>query len=153
MSWFVKIKTPGMELIVEKNIILCGGTDEQHQQLTIQIRDSFLKKWPVSRVFTLKEHIRTSEKFLKSVREQFPIKPLLPNQKKEELILDQIEKCYLHWLADFRAALIIIPEMDRLLKREPEYFYQGFIINGLEPVDNHLLEWCIQFQSIRRKPL
>jgi len=113
-----------MELITTKNIILYGGSSEARRESVGRIQEAFLKKWPSSSVFTLSEHLGSSEKYLKSARKEFPVKPKLKGQNKYDMGYDQLNDSYLDWISDFKSVLIILPEFDKLYRKEPEYFYQ-----------------------------
>jgi len=113
-----------MELIKTKNIILYGGSYEARRDNVGRIQEAFLKKWPTGLVFTLSEHLGSSERYLKSARKEFPVKSKLKGQGKHDMGYDQLNDSYLDWISDLNCVLIILPEFDKLYRKEPEYFYQ-----------------------------
>ncbi len=101
-----------------------GGNCEERLDRVRQVREQFLRRFPNGTVFTLSEHISSSDRYLKSARKTFPIKPVLDGQKKGTMSYDQLNDSCLDWATGFRAVLVILPEFDELYRADPGYFYQ-----------------------------
>ena len=103
-------------------MILCGGTPEDRHSFISQTREAFLERWPAAAIFTLTEHIGDADRYLKSVRKEFPVES--SDKNKYDLSRDQLNDSYLGWVKKHKSVLVIIPEIQKLYKNQPNYFYQ-----------------------------
>lgn len=114
-----------LQLIDTKSLLVWGGTYDERQAAVAEVKKRFFDKWPTGRGFTLSEHIGASDRYLKSVRKEFPIKPKLEEQgNKYDMGYDQINGSYLDWTADILKVLVVIPEFDKLYRNQKDYFHQ-----------------------------
>jgi hypothetical protein len=112
------------DVIETKNLIFHSGSYEARQEGVARVRGAFLGKWPTGSVFTLSEHIGDWKRYLKSAQKEFPIRPKLKGQRKEDLSFDQLNDCVLDWVAEFNSVLVVLPEFDKLYRAQPHYFYE-----------------------------
>jgi hypothetical protein len=98
-----------------KNLIVSGGTYED-RKVVIATASKAIQTGREKNVYVLGENISSSEKYLKSITREFPV--------EKNLSLDCLEDLQLDWMPAKTPLLVVIPELDKLLKNDSRYFYQ-----------------------------
>lgn len=114
----VEPKTMQASLIKKKNFIVWGGSYEERQGAVAELRDAFLRAFPSGRVFRLSEHLGDSDRFLKSAELE-----LLGRQDRCGSRHNHMDDIFSCWPHGSHNALIIFPELDKMLKNDPEFCF------------------------------
>ena len=112
-----------VQIIKTKSLVIMGGHSVEREMAVTRVKSGWRGTGKCG-VFQLADHIKDSDRFIRSVVKTFPVTSPLKGVTKEQMGWDQVNDYFLEWPHElkYNSVLIVIPECHSLYKNDPEYF-------------------------------